>query len=101
MLKRLKQSLIESYVGAIALGYLLAQTILYFMNIFAAPIAGWISRKQFGGLAPRDAHLPGFSLADALPDLARFVVLLLVWYVLVRWLYFKAAEKDGAAANTE
>ena len=101
MLERLKQSLVESYVGAIALGYLLAEAILYFVNIFAAPIVGWVSRKQYGGLAPKDTHLPGFSLEDALPNLARFVVLLVVWYVLVRWLYFKPVEREGATANTE
>lgn len=33
--------------------------------------------------------LTGFSLKDALPDLSRFVVLFLVWYLLVRWLHFK------------
>jgi len=40
---RLKQALIESYVGAIALGYLFAQGILHFVTIFASPVAGWLS----------------------------------------------------------
>src|SRR5690349_8300621 len=34
MPKRLKRTLVESYVGAIALGYLLAEVILYFAYIF-------------------------------------------------------------------
>lgn len=50
---------------------------------------------------PKDSNLPGFSFKDALPDLARFVVLLLVWYVLVYWLYFKPVEKETAASNPE
>jgi hypothetical protein len=99
MLSRLKRTLVESFVGAIALGYLLAQTVLHFVNIFASPVAGWISRKQYGGLVPKDSNLPGFSFKDALPDLARFVVLLLVWYVLVYWLYFKPVERETAASN--
>lgn len=40
MLNRLKRTLVESFVGAIALGYLLAQTILHFVNIFASPVVG-------------------------------------------------------------
>src|SRR5256885_8069915 len=35
MFERLKRSLVESFIGAIALGYLLAQTILYRSGIFA------------------------------------------------------------------
>jgi hypothetical protein len=61
--------------------------------------AGWLSRKQYGGLVPKASSLPGFSLQDALPELARFLVVLLVWSVLVWWLYFNPAEKK--AASTE
>jgi hypothetical protein len=40
--------------------------------------------------------LAGFSLKDALPDLSRFVVLFLVWYLLVRWLYFTPPKTDAS-----
>jgi hypothetical protein len=94
MFDRLKQALVESYVGAIALGYLFAQVILHFVNIFASPVGGWISRKQYGGLVPGNTALPGFSLQDALPELIRFFVLLLVWSVLLRWLYFRPRANE-------
>jgi hypothetical protein len=94
MLDRLKRALVESYVGAIALGYLFAQGILHFANIFATPVAGWVSRKQYGELTPRTSAVAGFSLKDALPELIRFFLLLLLWYVLVRWLYFKPLKKE-------
>jgi len=94
MFDRLKHALVESYVGAIALGYLFAQGILHFVNIFASPVAGWISRKQYGDLVPRSTALPGFSLQDALPELVRFVLLLLVWSVLLHWLYFEPLKKE-------
>jgi Zn-dependent protease len=93
VLERLKRSLVQSYIGAIALGYLLAQTILHFVGVFAAPLAGWVSRKQYGGFLPHSGSLPGFSLQDAVPELVRFAVLLLVWYVLVRWLYFPPVKE--------
>jgi hypothetical protein len=36
MFERLKQSVVESYIGAIALGWLLAQSLVHFANIFTA-----------------------------------------------------------------
>ena len=94
MFDRLKQALVESYVGAIALGYVFAQGILHFVNIFAAPVAGWVSRKQYGEFVPHTTAPAGFSPQDALPELVRFFLLLLVWYILLRWLYFKRVNEE-------
>ena len=96
MFERLKHALVGSYVGAIALGWLFAQGVIQFVNIFAAPIAGWVSRNDYRAIVPGGAALAGFSLRDALPDLSRSVVLFLVWYLLVRWLYF-TPPKTGAS----
>jgi hypothetical protein len=93
MFDRLKQAVVESYVGAIALGYLLAQLIEHFVNIFASPIAVWVARKQYGEFAPRTSAPVVFSLQDALPELVRFLLLLLLWSVLLRWLYFMPLKK--------
>jgi hypothetical protein len=103
MFERLKRALVESFIGAIALGYILAQCILHFVNIFASPIAGWVSRNDYRAIIPGGASLAGFSFKDALPDLSRFVVLLLVWYLLVRWLYFTPPKTDASepAPNPE
>ena len=103
MLKRLKRTMVESYVGAIALGYLLAQSMLHFVNIFSSPVARWLTRKQYRDVVPRGTALPGFSLQDALPQLITFLVLILVWYVLMRWLYITPVEGElgRAAAKPE
>ena len=96
MFERLKGAIVKSYVGAIALGYLLAQCVLHFVNIFAAPVAGWVSRNAYRAIMPGSAALVGFSLKDALPDLSRFVVLFVVWYLLLRWLYFTPLKTDAS-----
>jgi putative transposase len=93
-IRRLKQVLVESFVGAIALGWLFAQGIEYFANIFAAPVAAWIMRRQYRGFTDRAIGPAGFSLLDALPELVRSFSLLLVWYILLRWLYFKPLKKE-------
>jgi len=94
MFDRLKQTVVESYVGAIALGYLFAQLVQHFVNIFASPIAGWVARKQYGAFVPRTSPPVGFSLQDAVPELVTFFLLLLFWSVLLRWLYFKPLKKE-------
>jgi hypothetical protein len=101
MLERLKRALVDSFVGAIALGYLLAQGISHFVNMLASPVAGWVSRKEYGVMVAPNTSLAGLSFRDALPELARFVVLLLIWYVLVRWLYFKPLGKKTSVPNPE
>lgn len=89
MLKRLKKALVESFVGAIALGWLFAQGILHFANIFAAPFAGWITRWEYRGLSNSTTLPSGFLFRDALPELVRSFFVFLMGYILLRWLYFK------------
>jgi len=95
MFERVKQTLVESYVGAIALGYLLAEGILHFANIFASPVAGWVARKEYGKLITDSSAPAGLPLKDALPELVRFVVIVVVWYLLLRWLYFNPPKKGA------
>ena len=95
MFERLKRTLVESYVGAIALGYLLAQVILHFVEICASPVAVWVSRNYYQSIIPRTTPSAGLSFQDALPELERFLVLLLVWYLLLRWLYFKPVKETA------
>lgn len=95
MTDRLKRGIVKSFIGAIALGYLLAVAIEYLVNVFAAPVAGWVSRSTYQ-YAFLTGHLPqGFSVRDSLPDLVRFVVLLAIWYALLRWLYLKPLKTEA------
>jgi len=98
MSERIKRALVESYVGAIALGYLLAQVIIRFANIFVAPIAAWSVRNESRILIPGIAASSNPLWEAALPELAGFLLVFLVWYVMFRWLYFKpfrAETPDG------
>ena len=98
MLDRLKRVLVESFVGAIALGYLFASAILNFVNIFVAPVAGWASQKTYPGIIRQNNTL-GLPLQVAIPQLVSFLVLVLVWYILLRWLYFAAPAIDESVAE--
>lgn len=88
MLDRVKRVLVDSYIGAIALGYLLAEAVLSFVNIFEAPVAAWAGRKVFPQTITPGVTLSAKSpLNLSIPQLVAFLVLIVVWYVLLRWLY--------------
>ena len=99
MFEQLRTSLVESFVGAIALGWLFAQGVIHFANIFAAPVTGWVTRSQYRRIADYGIA-SGFSLRDSVPELARSFSLLLVSYILLRWLYFKPLSKETSDPTT-
>ena len=67
MLSRFRSVLVSSYVGTVALGWVFSQAILHFAYIFSAPIASWLTRREYRGVA--DRVYAGFSLHDSLPEL--------------------------------
>jgi ABC-type spermidine/putrescine transport system permease subunit I len=88
MFDRLKRTLVDSFVGAIALGYLFAQAMLNLVNVVTFPVASWVRRTEFP--PTKDA----VSFLAILPPLVSFVVLLPIWYVLLRWLYYTPPPKN-------
>lgn len=97
MFERLRRVLVESYVGAIALGYLLAQDVLHFVGVFSAPVTVWATRKDLGELMASAHPGSGFPFRDSMAQLSSFLLLLLLWYVLMRWLYFKPISVGSPA----
>jgi len=94
VLRKLKSALVESYVGAIALGMLFAQGLGHFASVFSSPIAQWISLRTYRGIGVgmrNDAPVI-FSVGPAVPELIRTVVYFVVGYAALRWLYFKPVE---------
>ena len=94
MLERSRKVLVESFIGAIALGWLFAQSILHFVYMFSAPVSSWLTRREYRGLVEHGAMPTGFYFQDVLPELIRSVSLLVFVYLLMRWLYFKPLKKD-------
>jgi hypothetical protein len=91
-----KQSVVESFVGAIALGWLFAQGVVHFAYVFSSPISAWIMRYEYGRFSGRLPISVSFLWKDAASELVRSFFLLLLWYILLRWLYFSPPEKETA-----
>lgn len=101
MLSRLKRALVESYVGAIALGWLLADIVFQIAGVFAIPVASWVQRSEFGKIAGRGEVPAGFLFRDSAPALVRSVLLLMIWYLLMRWLYMAPLDHEAVKETAQ
>ena len=101
MVDRLKRVLVESFIGAIALGYMLAEVVLYFVSVFTSPVSMWATRNLYRVLAPATTAFSGSPLRASVSPAVGFVLLLLVWYLLLRWLYFTPINKEESELNPE
>lgn len=101
MFKPLKAALVNSYVGAIGLGWLFGQGIMHVASIFSAPVEGWFARREYGALLERANTMRGFSLQDSLPELVKSLSLLLVGYLLLRWLYFTPLTVESSESSSD
>jgi hypothetical protein len=99
MFSKMKRGLVESYVGAIGLGWMLAQIVAHLVNVFATPMANWISRREYASFGIHPSPPLGFRFQDGLPELIRFIFYLLIWYVLMRWLYLTPNSKPATVAE--
>ena len=97
MFERLRNVLIDSFVGPIALGWVFAQGILHLAYVFSAPVTGWLTRREYHGMVDRVAT--NFSFSDALPECAKSISLLLMGYFLLRWLYYRPSK--ATVSNVE
>lgn len=99
MFKKLKMTLVNSFVGALALGWLFAQAILHFAYVFSAPVASWLTRREYQRMT--DHPVATFSLQDAIPELIKSTSMLLIGYFLLRWLYYKPLESEASESGQE
>jgi hypothetical protein len=94
MLHRLKRALVDSYVGAIALGYLLAEGLEQIAMVITAPFSAWIRQEELHRIYPQGAAEPGFRLQASVLPLVHGVLFLLFGLVLLRWLYYPAKVNE-------
>ena len=93
MLERVKTALVDSFVGAIAIGLLLSQGISQIVRVALNPITVWLQQRQYSENYPVGAPRAS-SFESLLPQLLMSVFVLLIAYGLLRWLYFPHLEKQ-------
>jgi len=99
MFERLRKALVESYVGAIAAGWLVAEGLVSATRIITQPITMWAAWSEL----PRMERSPSYRRAvpweASLPELISSVLLLLAAFGLLRWLYWTALRNASGAAG--
>jgi hypothetical protein len=101
MLERLKSVLVDSYVGAIGIGLMFSQGIAIFANALTAPLRESLLHWGSSGTSGLFSAAPGFRLQSILPELLNSAFLVLIGYVLLRWLYYPVAEKRDQEQTPE
>jgi hypothetical protein len=95
MIERFRRTVVDSYVGAIALGYVLAQAILHLAGTASAPFEDWAFRRVAAGSR---LHYPShWLLLTSLSELTASFLLGLLWYLVFRWLYLRPSPKEPPA----
>jgi hypothetical protein len=104
MLDRLKIALVDSFAGAIAIGFLFAEGIQRVAYIFSEPVTQWLLQRfreqQFSRNVFAYQGGPRFPFEMAIPQLFTALFLLGASYVLLRWLYFPPTEKQDQDRET-
>ena len=90
MIERLRSILVESFVGAIGLGFLLSQMVAHFANTVAYSASNWlVQSSSINGVLVRR-----FQAETIMVEFVRGIVLLLVGYLLLYWLYFPKSPRE-------
>lgn len=99
MFTRLKTALVESYVGAIALGWIFAQSILHLVSVITTPLSVWEQQRFMSELRIGDVTHLGFPYQSSIPQLIAAIALALVGWLLLRWLYYSPNGKHPATPD--
>lgn len=105
MFSKLKTALVESYVGAIALGWIFAQSILHLVGVITTPLSVWEQQRFMRELRIGDVKHLGFPFQSSIPQLIAAIALALVGWLLLRWLYYSpnvnypAVPDETASSN--
>lgn len=95
MLERLRSILVESFVGAIGLGFLVSQILAHFANTLAYAASNWlVQSSSVNGVMVRR-----FNAETIIVEFVRGIVLLLVGYLLLYWLYFPKSSREEQDDN--
>ena len=94
MLERLKTALVDSYVGAIALGFMFSQGISQFVRTLINPVTVWVQQREYSQIYQAGGARAGFPFQSVLPQLLMSVFELLIAFGLLRWLYYPRTEKQ-------
>jgi ABC-type phosphate/phosphonate transport system permease subunit len=95
MLDRIKKALVDSFAGAIAIGWLLSQSIYHCALLLVSPITIWVQMRLEQEQNPSRSILyeqpQRFPYEQVGSQVLLILILLLLAFLLLRWLYLEPA----------
>lgn len=98
---RIKPALVDSYVGVIAVGWLFAEGIARLVTSFTTPLAEWMRERMLRQPTPGYRPTPHFPFQIMIPQSITALLLLLIGYLLLRWLYFAPLPEQNLHPTRE
>lgn len=96
MLERMKSALVDSYVGAILVGWLFAEGIERLLTSIVTPLTEWGVERILQQLSPGTFGILGsparYPTEFTVSQLITGALILLIAFYLLHWLYFPATE---------
>lgn len=96
MLEKIRKAMVESFVGAIAIGVLIANSIVNFVMGITTPLTEWLTMRLQNRQENPYYPSPEFPFQRLIPQWIASAVFLLIAYALLRWLYM---EPSAAAPS--
>jgi hypothetical protein len=97
-MRRIKEILQTDYIGAIAIGFIVAQSIVAVVGCLIETVASyWQMSRQNGSLLGRPTF--SFPWEGLVLGLITSALYLLAAFLLARWLYAAAQSGAGAAPD--
>jgi hypothetical protein len=101
MFKKARKALVESFVGAIALGCVFAYGVFNLVEAVSVPISNWAAQQYMvsfsnPSVSRRVVEFPWLVVAR---PLFQGAALVLVGYLLLRWLYYPTKQTATAATG--
>ena len=99
-MRKIRQILLNEYIGAIAIGFLLAQTAGGLIGLVLNPLAFyWESRNSPHSVFGGDER--SFGWHTLLIPLISVILHLLIAFLLLYWLYLRQAKGTGPQELTD
>ncbi len=97
MFGHLKEVLVKSFVGAIALGWIFAQSIFHLVGVITTPLNVWEQQQMMSALRIGDTGRLKFPFQSSIPELIAAIALALAGLILLRWLYYSPIPENPTA----
>jgi hypothetical protein len=94
-MNRIREVLRNEYIGAVAIGFLLAQLILTVINLIMRPINVYLDRAASPTSVFGYSKIQPFSLASLTGPVINIVLLGLISFLFLRFLYLKPTGDEA------